>query len=165
MILPDGWLSPEEAGELQRLAKGKTVLELGAWKGRSTVVLAGVARFVVSVDRHQGIEEVGGADSLPDYLQAVRELENVAIVVADFQEFLPLLGVVFDLVFVDGDHDADSVERDVMLACQHVYYSTGIIALHDWDFDSVREGANRVLGNRYTAPESLVGSIASFTVA
>lgn len=163
MTLPDGWLSEEEAKELQRLAAGKTVLELGAWKGRSTVVLAEVARYVVSVDRHQGIAEVGGEDSLPDYLESVRGLGNVAIVVADFQTFLPHLAVAFDLVFVDGDHDADSVERDLLLACKHLYYSSGVIAMHDFDFESVREGANRVFGG--VSPNTVVGSVAAFSIS
>jgi len=167
MTLPDGWLSNQEATELQRLAAGKTVLELGAWKGRSTVVLAQVARYVVSVDRHQGLDVPAdhpqfGCDSLPDYLEAARGLENVAIVVADFQVFLPLLAVVFDIVFVDGNHDADSVERDALLACQHAYFSTGIIVFHDHDLDSVQEGIGRVFHNRQ--PDSLVGSLAAFTV-
>ena len=165
--LPDGWLSDQEATELQRLATGKTVLELGAWKGRSTVVLAEVARYVVSVDRHQGLDVPAdhpqfGCDSLPDYLNTVRELENVAIVVADFRLFLPHLAVAFDLAFVDGNHDADSVERDSLLACQHTYFSTGIIVFHDYDIESVREGVKRVFGSRQ--PDSLAGSIASFTV-
>ena len=163
MNLPDGWLSKQEASELQRLATGKTVLELGAWKGRSTVVLSQVARYVVSVDRHQGIPgHIDNGDSLLDYLGAVRNLENVAIVISDFQTFVPFLAVSFDLVFVDGDHDADSVERDVLLGCQHAYYSNGIIVLHDWDFEEVREGAARVFRDRQ--PDSLVGSLAAFTV-
>jgi len=167
VTLPDGWLSPEEAGELQRLAAGKTVLELGAWKGRSTVVLAQVARYVVSVDRHQGLDVPAdhpqfGSDSLPDYLEAARGLTNVAIVVADFPVFLPLLAVVFDIVFVDGNHDADSVERDALLACQHAYFSTSIIVFHDYDLESVREGIGRVFHNRQ--PDSLVGSLAAFTI-
>lgn len=161
--LPEGWLSGDEADELRRLAAGKTVLELGAWKGRSTVVLSGVAKYVVSVDRHQGIAEVGGGDSLPDYLEAVRNLDNVSIVIGSFQQVVPLFRQEFDLVYVDGDHDADSTAGDITLALSAVK-DDGIIALHDWDFDSVREGANKVLGNRHTAPESLVGSIASFTV-
>ena len=162
MNLPDGWLSPQEAKELQRLAKDKTVLELGAWKGRSTVVLAEVARYVVSVDRHQGIAEVGGEDSLPDYLQSVRNLANVAIVVAQFDKIVPLLGSFFDMAFVDGDHDKQSVKFDVQLAMEHVH-GRGIIALHDFDFESVRAGAAEIFGKR--SPDSLVGSVASFTVA
>jgi predicted O-methyltransferase YrrM len=145
-----------EADELRRLGAGRTVLELGAWKGRSTVVLAGVARYVVSIDRHQGISGHDN-DSLPDYLLNVRSLPNVAMVVADFEAVVPLLGH-FDLVYVDGDHDANSVERDVRLA--YDYSSPTVICGHDWDFDEVREGFARVLGDRQ--PGNLVGSIVSF---
>lgn len=161
MNLPAGWLSAEEASELQRLASNKTVLELGAWKGRSTVVLAEVATYVVSVDRHHGIEEVGGEDSLPDYLQSVRNLSNVAIVVAQFDKIVPLFGSYFDMAFVDGDHDKQSVKFDVQLAMEHVH-GRGIIAMHDWDFESVRAGAAEVFGKRH--PDGLAGSVASFTV-
>lgn len=157
MILPDGWLTSEEADELRRLARGKTVLELGAWKGRSTVVLADVAHYVVSVDRHQGIAEAGGEDSLPDYLAAVRSFKNVAIVIGDFGDVIVRLGVgEFDLVYIDGDHDADSVEWD---AGHAMSLRPKTIAFHDWDFDTVRGGAYRVLGRE---PDDVVGSLASF---
>ena len=158
--LPDGWLSPEEAKELQRLATGKTVLELGAWKGRSTVVLSEVAKYVVSVDRHQGIEEVGGEDSLPDYLSAVRKLANVAIVVADFDSIVPLFREEFDLVYVDGNHDTASAVNDINLAIRAIK-DDGVIALHDFDFESVQAAAKNVFG---VVPDSLVGSVAAFTV-
>lgn len=161
MTLPDGWLASDEIVELQKLAKGKTVLELGAWKGRSTVVLAEVASYVLSVDRHQGIEEVGGEDSLPDYLDAVRDLANVAIVVAEFNRFCPLLCDYFDLVFVDGDHDEESVSRDTVTALEHVTLE-GFIAFHDWDFESVRAGVTSVLER---SPFRVVGSLAAFGAA
>ena len=162
MTLPDGWLAPDEADELRRLAAGRTVLELGAWKGRSTVVLAEVANYVVSIDRHKGIPEVGNEDSLPSYLEVVRSLDNVAIVVADFEKMVPLLDCFFDLCFVDGNHDAQSAARDTQLAIEHVN-TAGVIAFHDWDFASVRKGVRRVLGSR--KPDSLVGSVAAFSVS
>ena len=158
MSLPQGWCSDAEANELQRLATGKTVLELGAWKGRSTVVLAEVATYVVSVDRHHGIEEAGGEDSLPDYLDAVRRLPNVAIVVASFDRFCPLLREEFDLVYVDGNHDEASVFDDCELAIDCVK-DDGMIVFHDWDFETVRQGVRRCLGDE---PGSLVGSVAAF---
>jgi hypothetical protein len=157
MRLPDGWLPDNEVAELQRLAKGRTVLELGAWKGRSTVALSQVAHYVVSVDRHQGIPGHDD-DSLPDYLSSVRILSNVAIVVAEFDRFCPLLCDYFDLVFIDGDHDADSVERDTRTALEHTTLSANL-AFHDWDFESVREGVGRVLRR---SPDRVVGSLASF---
>lgn len=155
--LPAGWLTDNEAHELRQLAKGKTVLELGAWKGRSTVVLAGVANYVVSVDRHQGIPEVGGEDSLPDYLASVRGLANVAIVVADFEQIIGLL-VDFDLVYVDGNHDEDSVSRDATMALSHTV-DGGTVAFHDFDFESVRAGVRRVF---HRPPDRVQGSLASF---
>ncbi len=159
MTLPDGWLDEAEAAELRRLASGKVVLELGAWKGRSTVVLAGAAKHVVSVDRHRGIASVGSEDSLIDYLDAVRDLDNVSIVIADFSRFVKVLNGFFDLVYVDGDHDADSAERDAILALDATSEAGGAVAFHDWDFDSVREGVGRVLGRE---PDRVVGSVAVF---
>lgn len=156
--LPDGWLPDREAEQLQRLASGRVVLELGAWKGRSTVAMSRTATYVVSVDRHQGIAGRDD-DSLGEYLDAVRALPNVAVVVASFQEFVPLLGRVFDLVFVDGDHDTDSVQRDTRLARDHLRPG-GTIAFHDWDFASVRAGAGR---ERLRNPVGLVGSLAWFS--
>jgi len=157
--LPDGWLSDDEASELRRVATDKTVLELGAWKGRSTVVFASVAEHVVSVDRHQGIEEVGGDDSLPDYLAAVRGLGNVTIVVGDFDRVVPLFRDTFDVVYVDGNHDVGSAINDINLAIE-VARDSGVIVLHDFDFESVQEAANETLGG---LPDSLVGSVAVFS--
>lgn len=153
MNLPDGWLTLEEAEALATLAQGRTVLELGAWKGRSTVLLSGVAAHVVSVDRHNGIPGHGG-DSLDEYLGNVRNLPNVSVVISDFQEVVPLLGR-FDLVYIDGDHDEYSVYRDSKLALPHA----DTLAFHDWDFPDVRAGAAH-LGE----PSGLVGSLAWFSL-
>lgn len=160
MPLPDGWLDPNEADELRRLSVGMNVLELGAWKGRSTVVLAEGANYVVSVDRHKGTEGFGatGVDSLPDYLGHVRELENVAIVVAEFRQVMPFLGFHFDLVYVDGEHDWMSAMRDTQYAVEHCGEG-GTIALHDWDMESVRRGVAHIFP---TATPTVVGSVASF---
>ena len=152
--LPRGWLSAADIAELTRIAEGKTVLELGAYKGRSTVVLAGVAEYVISVDRHTGVVDVP-EDTLPEYLEAVRELSNVAIVVAQFDRFVPLVGHV-DLVFIDGDHDYNSVERDIALALRT---EPETVAFHDWDFAEVRDAAAVFFGPE---PDSLGGSVASF---
>lgn len=157
MTLPEGWLDSADIRALEVLAFGNTVLELGAWKGRSTVVLAGVANYVVSVDRHQGVEEQGGDDSLPDYLAAVRDLPNVAVVLAPFEKFVLLLSARgrFDLVFIDGDHDYASVQRDTYLA---LALNAKVVAFHDWDIPAVRDGASAILGE----PTGLGGSVAHF---
>lgn len=156
MRLPFGWLTGREAAELQRLATGKTVLELGAWKGRSTVALAQAALYVVSVDIHLGISIIADSgDSLPDYLAGVRQLGNVAIVVARFEQIVPHL-TGFDMVYIDGNHDADAVERDTRLA---IRTGAATLAFHDWDEPAVVEGAGRVLP---VEPSRVVDSLAVF---
>jgi len=151
--LPDGWLSAADVKELARLAKSQTVLELGAYKGRSTVVLSEHAKYVISVDRHQGVNYP--EDTFTDYLLAVRELPNVAIVVARFEDFVPYIWNM-EMVFIDGDHDYNSVKRDIQLALD---LDTLVIVFHDWDFDEVRAAARPYfLGE----PDALSGSIASF---
>ncbi len=125
-----GWLSDVEADELRALARGKVVLELGAWLGRSTQALASSARQVVSVDGHLGDAHTGAADTLDGFLTNVRSFPNVAAVVGRFEDVVPLLAPVFDLVFVDGQHDFASVTRDVALAA---CVCCGTLALHDWD--------------------------------
>lgn len=154
--LPEGWLSTHDIAELQRLAAGATVLELGAYQGRSTVVLSEVAKYVVSVDRHQGVPVGDDIDSLPPYLEAIRPLHNVAIVIANFQDFVPLLRALpFDLVFIDGQHEYEEVIRDITLA---LLVDPSIIAFHDWDFKEVRQAGSEVFGD----PNRVHGSVASF---
>lgn len=45
----------------------------------------------------------------------------------------------FDLVFIDAAHDTESVERHTRIALQAVRPG-GVIAWHDWHWESVREG-------------------------
>ncbi len=152
---PDGWLTKDDISELERLAAGKRVLELGAWMGRSTVVLSEVAKYVVSVDRHQGIVN-HDEDSLPNYIDAVRGRTNVAMVVASFEDFVPLLRTeMFDLVFIDGDHDYEAVQRDIGLA---LFVDPPVIAFHDYDYKDVRQAATEIFGD----PHAVHGSVASF---
>src|SRR5262245_50782959 len=63
----DGWLFDLEATVLQTFAAGKDVLELGSYKGKSTVCMAQTARLVVSVDPHQGDRGLGPADTFAEF--------------------------------------------------------------------------------------------------
>ena len=115
-------ITGEEAARLASLASGGDVLELGAWLGFSTVVLAQAARRVTSVDWHQGdasLTVMGRADQ--DTWAAYREnlaRYGVAAKVdarrGRFEDVLPALrkqGALFDGVFLDAQHDAASVAR------------------------------------------------------
>lgn len=156
--LPEGWLTDEEADELARLAAGKTVLELGSYKGRSTVCFASVAKYVVSVDTHGGTHPQHPGDTLPEYVQNVRHLANVALVVGDWRAIAPYLGD-FDLVYVDGSHGPTPAEEDTRIALAR---NPETIVIHDWADACVREGARYALGD--IDPAAVVGSVASFRI-
>jgi len=139
--LPAGWLSDNEAATLATLATDKTVLELGAWKGRSTTALASTARLVVSADWHRGDPDAGYEPTLPDYWANVRDLPNVAVVVGDFGQIVPLFASIFDLAFVDGAHDYESVLRDARGA---LHLTSGLVLFHDYDQPQVQEAVAAV---------------------
>lgn len=154
----EGWLSPAEGQALQELAAGGDVLELGAWKGRSACCLAQTARSVVSADWHGGDAGTGPGDTRAKFVENVLALcpnGKVTQVVARFESLAGVLpAAAYDLVFVDGAHDAESVERDTRIALKAVKPG-GAIAWHDWDYESVREGAARA----GLAAEHVVGDL------
>ena len=139
-----GWLEPIEGEQLQRLAIGGLVLELGAYKGRSTCCMALVARHVVSVDAHCGDCHIGKQDSFNDYVANLNRLnvfDNVTTFVSDVEAASKWLGRgVFDLVFIDTEHTPKPVERDTRLAMECVKPG-GHVAWHDWNYPGVRQGA------------------------
>lgn len=127
-----------EAEELGRLAFGRTVLELGAYHGFSTIVLASVAERVYSVDWHQGDDHAGVGDSFPTFMDTMRAYPDAASRVTvyrgRFEDEVPKLaarGVEVDGAFLDGFHDEPSVSRDLALALT-VVRPGGFIAFHDY---------------------------------
>jgi predicted O-methyltransferase YrrM len=130
-------VTQEEAEALAGLARGKTVLELGAHYGFSTIVLASVAERVFSVDWHGGDVHAGLGDSWAVFcsnLQRYGVEDRVTVLRGRFEDEVPLLaeeGVRVDTAFIDGQHDLASVERDLALALTLVRPS-GVVAFHDY---------------------------------
>ena len=124
-------ISDLEAAELRCLARGAAVLEIGSAWGYSCVVMAKVARSVVSVDPHRDY------DSLATFLanlDAHGVRDKVTEIVASSRDALPELfaqGRRFDLVFVDGDHSAEQVAFDGLWS-RHLLTPGGVIAFHDY---------------------------------
>jgi predicted O-methyltransferase YrrM len=127
----------EEATELARLAAGKDVLELGAYHGFSTVVLASVANRVYSVDWHMGDDHAGLGDSWEVFnatLTRYGVTDRVTVCHGRFEDEVPRLaaaGVQVDGAFIDGMHDETSARRDLGLVLPLVRPG-GFIAFHDY---------------------------------
>lgn len=150
-------LTSAETAELQRLAAGKDVLEVGSAYGYSTVALALVAKSVVAIDPHVT------HDSHQTLLAnlAANGLDNVTVRVGRSQDHLPaLLGCTFDLIWVDGDHSAQVVEHDVAWA-QRLLRPGGVLACHDYNEDTC-PGVKIALDKLFGGPGELTDTLAVY---
>jgi len=125
-------VSDLEAAELRCLARGASVLEVGSAWGYSAVLMAKVARRLVSVDPHQDY------DSYPTFranLIAHGVADKVTALITTSREALPELlerGERFEFIFIDGDHSAAAVAFDALWA-RHLVTPAGVIAFHDYN--------------------------------
>lgn len=127
-------VTPREASELQRLARGKTALEVGALLGFSTVKLAQVAEHVHSVDPHYGYPAHDPRPTLDIFLRNLRVFgvrDKVTVHVGTDVEVLPVLAPAqFDIAFLDltGLYQ-DTL--DCILRCERVLRHYAVLCVHD----------------------------------
>jgi hypothetical protein len=128
-----GWLTPAEGKRLYEIAAGRRALELGTYAGRSTVCLAQQAAEVVSVDRDD-------QSAAADWVRRYDLSDRVTFHRGDVREVVPGLSGRFDLAFLDTEHDAASVARDLALVAPKLAPG-GLLAVHDYpdpDWPEVR---------------------------
>jgi predicted O-methyltransferase YrrM len=128
---------------LAALAEGKVVLELGSWYGRSTVLLASVAKMLHAVDWHLGDAHAGASDTLAPCAQALRrhKLEGRAVLhVGRNEDVLPMFkDGLFDLVFVDSFHEGGAVQKDVDLV-RRLLVPGATWTFHDYGLNFIHNG-------------------------
>jgi predicted O-methyltransferase YrrM len=164
-----GWLSDEEGEALFELAQectGKGVIvEIGSWKGKSTICLgrgsrAGNGVRIFAVDPHaeyrhgefrENLERAG----IADLVTAVQGLSQQ--VADDFHEPIELL-------FVDGSHEEAEVREDFEKWVPKVV-ERGIVAFHDttWHDGPRKVVAEKIFGSHQFRDVRFV--IGSTTVA
>jgi predicted O-methyltransferase YrrM len=146
------WLASEAANH-ERIA------EIGCWMGRSTRALTDhTVGTVWAVDTWNGSDEEGHRKALenkpPDWLYE-RFLGNMQDRIADLK-LMPvrmdsvkaasvLRNMQFDMVFIDGSHDFDSVMADIT-AWQPLIRQGGIICGHDRGYPPVAQAVATLLG-------------------
>lgn len=165
VALPDGpaintSLTELETAELQLLAEEGDVLEIGSAYGYSTVALALVATRVDAVDPHTGH---GSLYEMQANLNAYGVSDRVTVIQQMSQTALPALheaGNRYDLVWIDGDHGAETVEHDVTWARQ-MLKPGGVIACHDYD-EVTCPGVRQALDKLFGGPGRLVDTLAVY---
>ena len=156
----DGWLTPKEGRLLYLLARACTgrgvIVEIGAWKGRSTVCLARGARAgrrppLFAVDPHTGSPEhraSGGAVDTAGEFAANLARAGVGDVVVPLvqtsEDAARTLREPVELIFIDGAHEYEAVERDFDLWFPKIV-TGGVMAFHD---SSGWPGVRRVVERR-----------------
>jgi predicted O-methyltransferase YrrM len=132
----------------ERAAQHACIVEIGAYQGRSTRALADATPGVVyAIDNWRGVPSrpgVSGASIRRACRRHLRDLleTKVHVVEHDSQCGLPaaLRGVSVDMLWIDGDHDYESVASDLRTFAPLVR-TGGQICGHDynvWHPDVVR---------------------------
>jgi hypothetical protein len=126
----DGWLHRDEGHVLADLARGKTVLEIGSYCGLSTVCMARTAEHVTAVDYFDGRGTPVPRDTLQDFVAAIKR-HGVERRVTIHNPDKPLPDVRYDLALIDGAHDAESINADIVRVMERLA-PDGVIAFHDY---------------------------------
>lgn len=145
----EGWLRPAQAQRLWDLARAVpeqgSVVEIGSFQGKSTVVLASAAPASASIhaidphagnDRGPGEWEGAAEDGQADHEQFLRNLENAGVRdrVTHVREFSQLaqghVAGPIDLLYVDGAHGYAPARSDIVEWGNRVVEG-GAMAIHD----------------------------------
>lgn len=107
----DGWMDIDELEWLYDTAQGmETVVEIGAWEGRSTIALLEACRGTVfAVDPWKG-----NGGSYSEFIYNTSPFENLVIMKMPSVRASSILnGTEVDMVFIDGDHNYTSIRSDI----------------------------------------------------
>jgi predicted O-methyltransferase YrrM len=116
----------------------RSYCEIGTWRGESARVVSGHVGRVVTIDLPAEVMNRRGMDEqtiaqIGMYLDGLDNVESVRAdtVTLDFST----LGGPFDLIFIDGDHRAEYVERDTRNVFAHLCHENTIVVWHDYGID------------------------------
>lgn len=127
----EGWLLPDEGLALADLCRGKDVLEIGSYCGLSTICIARTARHVTSVDYFDGRGTPNPRETLDSFWANLRRYQIADRVDAINPEDMSLIDREYDIAFIDGAHDYQSVSTDIEKA-QKVLRPGGLLVFHDY---------------------------------
>jgi len=152
-------LTAAETDELRRLATGKKVLEIGSAYGYSSIAMALSGGQVTAVDPHTWLPSY---EAMITNIASYKVSDLIEIHRSDSWTIMPLLyeeGQLFDLVWIDGDHEAATVAHDVEWA-RKLLNEDGTLACHDYD-EATCPGVRQAL-DAWKVPPRLVDTLAIY---
>ena len=171
-----GWLTRDQAALLHStaatLGRDATVVEIGSYEGRSTLMLASGLQHegskVVAIDpwtENWKFGAVGTRDRFSEHLRRAGLTDRVRVVAERSQTVRPAWQGPLDLLFIDGKHDVWSFMDDLRWSDHGVPGS--FVLVHDC-FSSVGVTLGvlaGVLPSRRLSYVDRVGSLARFRLA
>ncbi len=171
----DGWLSPREAIFLYLVAQENEVagevVEIGSWKGKSTVALglglmAGGKAYIHAIDPHLGQIESGRKkegstlEILKTNLRCARVESKIKLLVTTSQKAAEKWHEPIRLLFIDGLHDWKNARRDFELWAPYVS-EYGMIIFHDayCGWEGVGKVVSEVLNSENVCEVGVQGSM------
>lgn len=137
----NGWMSEAELTYLAEAASSsQTIVEIGSWKGRSTLALAcNTPGTVYAVDTWKGTEQQGDELSqhepgwlLEEFKRNTAGISNIVICEGTSVDMARLhMGLTVDMIFIDGYHTYEGV-RDDILSWSPMLRPGGILCGHDY---------------------------------
>ena len=143
----DGWLSDGEGELLYELAKGvpsgQAIVELGSWKGKSTVWLAkgteaGQRNKVYSIDPHSGSRAHVSEGEMNTYTAFLTNLTKAGVqatvvpLVTNSDKAAQRWREGVGLLWIDASHEYEDVKRDFLSWEPHLLPGARV-AFHDCD--------------------------------
>lgn len=158
-----GWLGAAEGRLLfslaQRADPQTRIVEIGSWKGKSTIWLAAGAKAgrgarVAAIDPHFGsYAHAPGQNTeleLRQNLERAGVADQVDVTVATSEEAAAQWRHPVSVLWIDGDHSYEGAKHDLLLWQDHVI-DGGVIAFHDTfiDYGPERVVSEFLIGSRH----------------
>jgi predicted O-methyltransferase YrrM len=172
-----GWMTDEELSWLtQQAQRSMLTAEVGVWKGRSTAALLNGGTQVWASDLWVPyvtddasdlvaleLKRRGGDAVMQEFLSTFRSHLGAQLRVfrADSKTLaneIKRIGQQFDFVFIDGDHSAQMVQRDIY-ALWPVLRQGGVLAGHDFHMPSVQQGVMACLREVPRRPAGVIWAV------
>jgi predicted O-methyltransferase YrrM len=165
----EGWMSERELLWLAEQAQSrKVIVEIGSFLGRSTRALADNTKGIVyTVDDFYGPRDVemwaaNRKEIFDVFLQNMEGLQGRLNVIRKDHASLEVSDIPYapDMVFIDGDHEQESIERDIKFWLERVNPG-GLICGHDYrpheaDFPAVRNAVKKFFPVFHVVPETSI---------
>lgn len=158
----EGWLTDFEGRTLQKYGTNKICLEIGSYKGKSSVYMAEVSKKLYCIDLFKsdsgGQGQVDSYTTLNEFLNNTKEYNNIISIIGDSAIVNECLSDnYFDLIFVDGLHTYEYVKSDLLLYWNKLKIG-GVMCFHD--YNSSWKGVVTAVNEYFVAPDEICDSLA-----